>query len=173
MTHPLSRTFQAEAFKAEALQYDAHIERATCLSMERHVDGASITLGAFIKRSVPHSIPLFQRNFSWKVVNVERLLKDEWQDYKQKRTTFLGSIVTQQDKGSDCNIIDGQQRLTTVNLILLALREMFKLGESQRDVDFYDEILLTAGVRHQTQYMPVRSSFGLQRPTQCFSAAKQ
>ena len=141
--------------------------------MEKHVDGESITLADFIKRSVPLCIPLFQRNFSWKVVNVERLLKDEWQDYKQKRTTFLGSIVTQQDRGSDCNIIDGQQRLTTINLIVLALREMFRLEKSQNDVEFYDKLLLTAGVRYKTQYMPVRSSFGLQHPTQCFSAAKQ
>lgn len=141
--------------------------------MEKHVEGASIRLADFIQHSVPLCIPLFQRNFSWKVVNVERLLKDEWQNYKQKRTTFLGSIVTQQDKDPDCNIIDGQQRLTTINLILLALREMFKLGKSQKDVEFYDKLLLTAGVRYQTQYMPVRSSFGLQHPTQRFSAAKQ
>ena len=148
---------------------------AQCLTMEKHVDGESMVLAKFIKSSAKLRIPVFQRNYSWEARNVDRLLNDEWEDYKHKRTTFLGSIVTQQSKGSDCNIIDGQQRLTTINLILLALREMFKLGKSQQGTVFFDSLLLTAGVSGSevVKFIGHQSSFCLQYLTHYLSAAKQ
>ena len=143
--------------------------------MDKHVNGESVHLAKFLKNSGRLRIPLFQRNYSWEATNVDRLLKDEWLNYKEKRTTFLGSIVTQQSKGSDCNIIDGQQRLTTINLVLLALREMFRLGGSTQGIGFFNGILLTTGVSvisdmKNTVYL---SSCGLQFLTRCSSAAKQ
>ena len=73
-------------------------------------------------------IPVYQRNYDWKNEHCKQLYNDLIKIVKQKRHShFFGSIVSVSDtfgKQSEYLIIDGQQRLTTVSLILLA---MYKL----------------------------------------------
>ncbi|MDC7248472.1 MAG: DUF4268 domain-containing protein [Sphaerochaetaceae bacterium] len=73
-------------------------------------------------------IPVYQRNYDWKNEHCKQLYNDLVKIVKQKRHShFFGSIVSVSDtfgKQSEYLIIDGQQRLTTVSLILLA---MYKL----------------------------------------------
>ena len=101
--------------------------------MDRTVDGQAIQLATFLNVVGECRIPLFQRGYSWRLQHVKSLLTDEWQACikdRNPREVFLGSLVTQTSKqdSSHWNIIDGQQRLTTINLVMIALREMFALG---------------------------------------------
>lgn len=119
--------------------------------VDRTVDGSSVPLGKLLSGIGECRIPLFQRGYSWEYIHVHRLLTDEWQACireRPPREVFLGSLVTQSSKQNDqyCNIIDGQQRLTTINLILIALRELFRLGGSGEGTKFFDERLLVAKV---------------------------
>ena len=71
-------------------------------------------------------IPVYQRPYSWKKSNCELLIKDLFDVYKYKYVShFFGSIVYVENDIGGCNeyiIIDGQQRITTVSLLLLAIR---------------------------------------------------
>ena len=71
-------------------------------------------------------IPVYQRPYSWKKSNCELLIKDLLEVYKQGyKSHFFGSIVYVENDIGGCNeyvIIDGQQRITTVSLLLLAIR---------------------------------------------------
>lgn len=71
-------------------------------------------------------IPVYQRPYSWKRANCESLIKDLLEVYKQRYIShFFGSIVYVENDIGGCNeyiIIDGQQRITTVSLLLLAIR---------------------------------------------------
>lgn len=67
-------------------------------------------------------IPVYQRNYSWKIENCNQLFIDLIKLKDSKRTGhFFGSIVTAPaSAGLDRLIIDGQQRLTTTSLLMMA-----------------------------------------------------
>ena len=71
-------------------------------------------------------IPVYQRPYSWKKSNCELLIKDLLEVYNRGyKSHFFGSIVYVENDIGGCNeyiIIDGQQRITTVSLLLLAIR---------------------------------------------------
>ena len=68
-------------------------------------------------------IPLYQRNYDWKVGNCEQLFQDLMKLHNSDRKShFFGSIVSSIQSGTeDRFIIDGQQRITTVSLLLIAM----------------------------------------------------
>jgi len=83
-------------------------------------------------------IPRNQRRYVWKKVNWQELLDDILFSTRNKSTHFLGSIVLKDDgkkQGlSYYTIIDGQQRLTTITIVLLAIMKLFK--ENNMDDEF-------------------------------------
>jgi uncharacterized protein with ParB-like and HNH nuclease domain len=68
-------------------------------------------------------IPRFQRPYSWERAEVE----DFWTDtvVDSDSDYFIGSIVLFQLGSGVFGIVDGQQRLTTITMVLCALRDMF------------------------------------------------
>jgi hypothetical protein len=65
-----------------------------------------------------YRVPDFQRPYSWDTSNVE----DLWDDIKEsQRDYFIGSMVVFNDNASS-GLIDGQQRLTTITMMLAAIR---------------------------------------------------
>lgn len=66
-------------------------------------------------------IPDYQRPYVWNENHIKTLLKDI---ESSENKTLLGSIVLyeiKKDNETICEVIDGQQRLTTIKLILMAL----------------------------------------------------
>ena len=73
-------------------------------------------------------IPRFQRPYSWERDEVENF----WNDVVNETTDnyFIGSMVVYQAKKPYFGIVDGQQRLTTITLMLASVRNAFSsLGE--------------------------------------------
>ncbi|MCY3024933.1 DUF262 domain-containing protein [Aerococcus loyolae] len=87
------------------------------------MDGSIQNLANFLKRSSKIIIPVYQRNYDWKLDNCKRLFSDLMAIHEEKRRThFFGSIVVKPGTLIDETIvIDGQQRITTVSLLFLAL----------------------------------------------------
>ncbi|GAC1447762.1 MAG: DUF262 domain-containing protein [Ktedonobacteraceae bacterium] len=71
-----------------------------------------------------YRIPRFQRPYSWERENIE----DFWNDTIINNDTdyFIGSMVVFREKSGIFCVVDGQQRLTTVTMILAALRNTFQ-----------------------------------------------
>lgn len=72
----------------------------------------------------PFLIPIYQRLYTWETEHVERLLDDLFEAYKVQEEYFIGAIVTSVEyKNGTRNfeLIDGQQRLTTLWLIASVL----------------------------------------------------
>lgn len=73
-------------------------------------------------------IPVYQRKYSWNDENCRQLFEDLLKVINEQRPShFCGSIVSKVEgngSGIDYQIIDGQQRLTTVILLLLAMRNL-------------------------------------------------
>ena len=82
-----------------------------------------------------YKIPVYQRNYEWSWEQCDKLLEDIVQAAKRNQLHFCGSIVYQPiapTKGINNNIvIDGQQRLTTIYILIKALLDM-ALNDSER-----------------------------------------
>ena len=78
-------------------------------------------------------IPLYQRNYDWKEDNCEQLFQDLLKmHHSDRKSHFFGSIVSNIQSGTeDRFIIDGQQRITTVSLMLIAMVNAYKAGDIQ------------------------------------------
>ena len=73
-------------------------------------------------------IPVYQRNYDWKPEQCGRLFDDLVEVAKTGRKEhFFGSIVSQTPRGGRV-VIDGQQRITTVFLLLAAIRDQVSVG---------------------------------------------
>lgn len=70
-------------------------------------------------------IPVYQRNYSWGKDQCEQLFADICSTIESGREHFFGSIVIKRDKIEDYLVIDGQQRLTTVSLMCIAMHKLF------------------------------------------------
>lgn len=78
-------------------------------------------------------IPVYQRNYDWKIENCRQLF-DDLVDVIQngRKSHFFGSLVSVYEpsgKYTDFLVIDGQQRLTTVSLLLLAMYNLLCQGK--------------------------------------------
>ncbi len=90
---------------------------------------------------VQFQIPVYQRNYDWSETNCDRLLNDIKSIIDTEEKHFIGTIVFMTAKNSGFSlkqytIIDGQQRLTTMMLILKALSDLSR----KIDEDCYYEI---------------------------------
>jgi len=85
------------------------------------------------------AIPVYQRNYDWTLFQCRQLLHDIIETGKNDKTNahFIGSIVYVHDDVytasglTELTIIDGQQRLTTITLIYIALYRLAKELDNQ------------------------------------------
>lgn len=86
---------------------------------------------AFLKKATQCRIPIYQRTYSWGRTECEKLWLDILKagQNKNSESHFIGSIVyiadglSQVSHDAPALVIDGQQRLTTLTLMLAALAE--------------------------------------------------
>lgn len=72
-------------------------------------------------------IPVYQRNYDWKRENCKQLFDDLVSVIKEEKSThFFGSIVSYAHSRDEVVLIDGQQRITTISLILIAMINAMK-----------------------------------------------
>ncbi|MBO3760816.1 DUF262 domain-containing protein [Ciceribacter sp. L1K22] len=89
-------------------------------------------------------IPLFQRPYSWQRANWKTLWDDMLVQYDadERSAHFMGTIVSVPARSvpvgvSKYLIIDGQQRLTTISILLAALRDTLDKNSSDRIQEVY------------------------------------
>lgn len=80
-------------------------------------------------------IPIYQRNYAWGDDEISSLLQDIKnaceQNKEQDKNYYIGSLVVYRRENGDFEVIDGQQRLTTLTLIMHYLGKL-----SFRNVSF-------------------------------------
>jgi hypothetical protein len=87
-----------------------------------------------------YKIPSYQRLYSWKEENWEELLSDFSEAYTKNYETnqgyFLGSLIIKIDshEANTSDVIDGQQRLTTISLLLKVIADIL----SEENPDDFD-----------------------------------
>ena len=94
-------------------------------------------------------VPIHQRPFSWQEDHVDALINDIKSNFNEEEY-FLGTVVL---TGSDSQneIVDGQQRITTVSLIYACIRDFFANDKDSDDIQ--TKYLSTYDIRTK-EYMP-------------------
>ena len=97
-----------------------------------------ITLNTIIGNGKSYQVPIYQRDYSWD--------KDDWEDLwndieeiPSDKTHYLGYLVLQPIKDGEESfwIIDGQQRLTTLSILALAITALLDKW-TKENVDIND-----------------------------------
>lgn len=70
-----------------------------------------------------YHIPRFQRPYSWEKDHIAEFLNDTL--IENETDYFIGSIVLYKINADLFGVVDGQQRLTTITMILCALRDFY------------------------------------------------
>lgn len=82
-------------------------------------------IGSVLK-SHRFKVPAYQRSYAWEIENVDAILSDLNDAIKNKeKEYFLGSIVVTASDDNRYEVVDGQQRLTTVSLLIAAIKDIF------------------------------------------------
>jgi|SRR6266850_516281 len=88
----------------------------------------STTLGEILTLSKHFTVPKYQRGYAWEANEAAEFLDDLESEAEAGRGLFLGTIIfnVAEDAEDKIEIVDGQQRLTTIFLLLIACRELAK-----------------------------------------------
>ncbi|MBD3885972.1 DUF262 domain-containing HNH endonuclease family protein [Leptolyngbya sp. PL-A3] len=100
--------------------------------MPTKIHGAEYPIEKIFCGDFVFSIPMYQRPYAWEVEQAETLLDDLLsflgdgvEPIDEVNPYFLGSIVLIKSDGlPEAEVVDGQQRLTTLTILLAALREV-------------------------------------------------
>jgi uncharacterized protein with ParB-like and HNH nuclease domain len=97
---------------------------------------------------VKYSVPSYQRSYDWGKGELQELIDDLKQLKGDKeKELFLGNFIFDVSDGENYNVVDGQQRLTTISILFIALREHAKklneleiAAEIQKYISIYSKI---------------------------------
>ena len=67
-------------------------------------------------------VPIYQRSYAWEKEQIEQLINDIY-DAKEKDVYFIGSLIVDYQAKHTYSVIDGQQRLTTLYLLMSYLQK--------------------------------------------------
>lgn len=87
----------------------------------KHYTSKNITLCDIVENNICFNIPIYQRLYVWKELQVNKLLEDIYDAYSRDEDNYyLGGVVTYSN-GKKLDLIDGQQRFTTLWLICMVV----------------------------------------------------
>ena len=113
-------------------ELNSNTEQEVVDNMDEDVDARKVTVQELLSRS-SLTIPEYQRPYRWTERNVEQLLQDVYSALLNgKRDYLIGSVILHREC-SKLDIVDGQQRLTTLCLIMKALRFNVTMPELKFD----------------------------------------
>ena len=107
------------------------------MSFSKPVDAISKTIRDIYDVKKPYFIDIYQREYKWTKEPTIELLKDIERGYQSKKPYFLNSYLVSDTKNKEkvvTAIIDGQQRLTTILLILIKLKNIVETFPSSEEI---------------------------------------
>lgn len=116
--------------------------------------------------NVQFVIPVYQRNYDWKNAECNELLRDIiGVETENRGTHFIGSIVFVHEGTYSTNevkelvIIDGQQRLTTINILYVVLYRFAKENDKAQDAErLYNMFLTNQYVQNESSKLKLKQT---------------
>lgn len=95
-----------------------------------NIHGAEYRIGKVFSDEFVFEMPMYQRPYAWTIEEAGELLgdlrsfMDDEGELEELNPYFLGSIVLIKEDAPEAEVVDGQQRLTTLTILLAALRSL-------------------------------------------------
>lgn len=111
----------------------------------REIFGEKYTIGHIFSSKFDFIIPHYQRPYSWEQKHVSALFEDLFSAYEESKSDngkiyFLGSIVVaKKEENPRAEVIDGQQRLTTLTILFALIAHKFPPEERGEVEDLFKE----------------------------------
>ena len=86
-----------------------------------------------------YQIPIYQRNYAWKEPQIRQLIQDIYDyakeniDKDESKQYYIGTLVVRSDKENAFEVIDGQQRLTTLSMLVAYLNNIVKAPNNTKE----------------------------------------
>ncbi len=96
----------------------------------------------FNSKTDKYKIPIYQRNYAWKEPQIRQLIQDiydyaednEENNENKKKKYYIGTLVVRPDKEKNTfEVIDGQQRLTTLSMLVAYLNNIVKAPNNTKE----------------------------------------
>lgn len=119
------------------------------------MDTHNNTIAEFLSSSkTVFVVPVYQRNYDWNEHNCKQLFKDIEGCIRTQRHHFLGTIFFRASTSHEKEIIDGQQRLTSITLLLKALYDITENKDIRDEIK--NEYLINKGHSIDTEYLKIK-----------------
>lgn len=121
----------------------------------------SLTVNKFLTDSDSfYQIPKYQRPYKWNDEQVDKLWDDLWESYTNKTSNyFLGSVITAKAVGNQyLDIVDGQQRLTTLMILMAVVRDLYPTlnEDDSENVNAIDETTIKNAIAKDGKFKRLR-----------------
>lgn len=127
--------------------------------MEEPFKPLSLTIKElFTNADSKYKIPQYQRPYKWEDEQVDKLWDDIFEAWENGEDNyFLGSIITAKprdnEKSSYIDVVDGQQRLTTLTILLCVTRDLYPgLNEGSTDENAVKMMMIQHSISEFGQY---------------------
>ena len=93
-------------------------------------------------------VPMYQRNYAWGEGEIQQLLQDvldyqkKWQKRGETQPYYIGTLVVFERNDGSFEVIDGQQRFTTLTLLAMCLKRMAGEAGCSFNMDWYKKLNL-------------------------------
>jgi len=96
-------------------------------------------------------VPIYQRNYAWSKKEIEQLI-DDINDYVSddnlnEKNYYIGSLIVYKRDNGLLEVIDGQQRLTTLFILLNVLKESSRINFSSSNLTFESRVKSTNSLK--------------------------
>lgn len=102
-----------------------------------------LAIQQLLSDSAAYIVPMYQRNYAWEEGEIKQLIQDVV-DYQQKGNAryYIGTLVVYKRKNGQFEVIDGQQRFTTLSLLATYLKNRAVKDSSSPNMDWYKKLNL-------------------------------
>lgn len=109
-------------------------------SQDYAIKGEAFKLSKVFSSDFQYLIPNYQRPYSWEAENIEQLFDDLYDFFQgdTEETYFLGSVVViKKDHFPESYVVDGQQRLTSLTILLSVLASFLSDKSKANSIELY------------------------------------
>ena len=106
----------------------------------------SLTFKKVFSNSI-YRIPEYQRPYSWKDTQIEQLWEDLYSAFQDKREYFLGSLIVIEPENGFEDVIDWQQRITTLLILFHVLYELYPNINSTKNTEDNPQIITNKKIK--------------------------
>jgi len=99
-------------------------------------------------------VPVYQRNYDWKEANCRQLFQDICHVVETGNEHFLGTICFKDFSSHERSIIDGQQRLTSMTLMLKAMYDLSDDDNIREEIE--ESYFFNKGHSIDTEYLKIK-----------------